>query len=84
VSLPSREEIDVVVLGPGFGECILIHIGEGDWIVFDSCLQSGTDRSAALVYLDSIGVKPETAIKLICASHWHDDHVGGLARLLGL
>jgi hypothetical protein len=79
---PAKDEIDVVVIGPGFGESILIHIGDGDWIIVDSCLDSSSDRPAALVFLDNIGVDARTAVKLICASHWHDDHVGGLADLV--
>lgn len=29
-----------------------------------------------------MGVDPSSAVKLVVASHWHDDHVRGLARLL--
>jgi hypothetical protein len=79
---PDKDEIDVVVVGPGFGESILVHIGDGDWIIVDSCLDSSSDRPAALVFFEYIGVDPTTAVKLICASHWHDDHVGGIADLV--
>jgi hypothetical protein len=78
---PDKDEIDVVVVGPGFGESILVHIGDGDWIIVDSCLDSSSNRPAALVFFEHIGVEPTTAVKLICASHWHDDHVGGIADL---
>jgi hypothetical protein len=37
---PNRDEIDVIVVGPGFGESILVHIGDGDWIIVDSCLDA--------------------------------------------
>lgn len=80
---PAKDEIDVVVIGPGFGECILIHIGAGEWIVIDSCVDSSSERPAAIVYLEKIGVDPSQAVKLVCASHWHDDHVGAMAELVG-
>jgi hypothetical protein len=79
---PDKDEIDIVVVGPGFGESILVHIGDGDWIIVDSCLDSSSGRPAALVFFEHIGVDPKTAVKLICASHWHDDHVGGIADLV--
>jgi Metallo-beta-lactamase superfamily len=82
LQIPAENEIDVVVVGPGFGESILIHIGDGDWIIVDSCLDSSSDRPAALVFFEHIGVDPKRAVKLICASHWHDDHVGGIADLI--
>jgi hypothetical protein len=79
---PDKDEIDVVVIGPGFGESILVHIGDGDWIIVDSCVDNSSNRPAALVFFELIGVDPTTAVKLICASHWHDDHVGGMADLV--
>jgi hypothetical protein len=82
LQIPDKNEIDVVVIVPGFGESILVHIGDGDWIIVDSCLDSSSGRPAALVYFEHIGVDPKMAVKLICASHWHDDHVGGIADLV--
>ena len=79
---PDKDNIDVVVIGPGFGETILIHIGDGDWIIIDSCIDSSSKRVAALVFFEHIGVDPANAVKLICASHWHDDHIGGIADLV--
>src|SRR5262249_40499519 len=52
LQIPDNSEIDVVVVGPGFGECILIHIGDGDWIIVDSCLDNSSGRPAALFFLN--------------------------------
>jgi hypothetical protein len=79
---PAKDEIEINIFGPGFGECIIIHVGFNDWIVIDSCIDSGSGRPAALVYLEGIGVDPATAVKLILCTHWHDDHVGGMSDLL--
>jgi hypothetical protein len=79
---PAKDEIDLVVIGPGFGESILLHIGDSDWIIVDSCLDCTSGRPAPLVFFESIGVDPAAAVRLVCASHWHDDHVGGIADVV--
>ncbi len=80
---PGGEEFEFTLLGPGYGESIVMHIGAGEWVVVDSCVYSdGTPR--ALRYLESIGVNPAQAIVLIVATHWHDDHIRGIARLVEL
>ena len=78
---PSANEIEVSILGPGFGECVLAHVGAGRWIIIDSCIDTATGRSAALSYLSEIGV-PASAVELIVATHWHDDHVRGMSSLV--
>lgn len=78
---PGSGELEISVFGPGFGESILIHVGNGAWIVIDSCIDPKTKRSVPLDYLDSMGVVPESAIRLVVASHWHADHVRGLHEI---
>jgi hypothetical protein len=70
------------VFGPGIGEAIAVHVGNGDWIAIDSCRQPGEKRPATLDYLQHIGVDVATRVRLVVATHWHDDHVGGLAQLV--
>lgn len=84
---PAPHEIEISVFGPGFGECIVIHVGSNEWLIVDSCVDASDPSDARPVaerYLRSIGVKLETQVKLIVASHWHDDHVRGLGRLVEL
>jgi len=78
---PDQNKIQVIIFGPGFGECILIHIGDHGWIIIDSCLNDSKEP-AGLAYLSSIGVDVEKNIKLIVATHWHDDHIKGLFKTL--
>jgi hypothetical protein len=35
-----------------------------------------------LAYLEARGIDPGTAVKLVVASHWHDDHIRGLSQVL--
>lgn len=82
---PAGDEIEVSIFGPGFGECIVVHVGGGEWIIVDSCIDSSArqdPRPVAEQYLRSLGVAMESRVKLIVATHWHDDHVGGMARLV--
>jgi hypothetical protein len=58
-----------------------LHIGHGRWLLVDSCLDSTSGEPASLQYLEALGVEAN-GIVLIVASHWHDDHVGGLSRLV--
>ena len=78
---PRPDEVEISLFGPGYGECIVIHTGDNQWIVVDSCINSQYKKPAALHYLSLIGVNPAVSVKLIVASHWHDDHVRGLGRM---
>lgn len=80
-SPPAVDELEVSLFGPGFGEAVAAHLGEQAWLLVDSCIDPESGRPATLEYLDSIGV-PRKAVRVLVASHWHDDHVRGLADLL--
>ena len=78
---PRKAELELTLLGPGYGESIVLHVGDGFWVLVDSCVdKDGTPR--ALRYLESIGVDPAEAVVLIVATHWHDDHIRGIANLV--
>jgi glyoxylase-like metal-dependent hydrolase (beta-lactamase superfamily II) len=70
------------VFGPGIGECVVAHIGGGDWIVVDSCIDRQLGQPVALEYLKSLEVDVATRVKLVVATHWHDDHIQGIAEIL--
>jgi hypothetical protein len=49
------------LIGPGYGESIIVHLGDGEWMIVDSCVQrldQGNPQSAAVAYLREIGVDP--------------------------
>jgi len=35
---PAADEIEVTLFGPGYGEAIAVHLGEGAWLLVDSCI----------------------------------------------
>lgn len=79
---PSHDQIEISLFGPGFGESIVAHLGNGNWIIVDSCVSANDNFPKALGYLNQIGVDPSTSVRLVVASHWHDDHVAGLSDTL--
>ena len=79
---PAADEIEYIIFGRGIGECILVHLGSGQWMVVDSCHDEAAGQAVALSYFEAIGINPATSIRLVFASHWHDDHVKGLTQIL--
>lgn len=81
MTAPRSDVIEVTVLGPGFGECVLVHYGDGHWIVVDSCTDQRNNKPAAVSYLNEIGASCDD-VRWIVVSHWHQDHVSGISELI--
>lgn len=79
---PAPHEVEISVFGPGLGECLVIHVGDGDWIIVDSFRDRATGQSVALDYLRAMNVDVGNRVQMVVASHWHDDHINGLDELL--
>jgi beta-lactamase superfamily II metal-dependent hydrolase len=77
---PAVDELEITVFGPGVGECVLVHCGEGNWLCIDSA-HEGT-RCWAIGYLTQLGVQSADSLRLIVCTHWHTDHVRGLTELV--
>ncbi len=78
---PKPDEIEISVFGSGYGECIVIHVGSGKWAIIDSCMDA-SQEPISLKYLRELGVSVEKDVFSVSASHWHDDHVKGLAKTI--
>lgn len=59
----------------------MIHVGAEEWLVVDSCVDEH-NQVVALAYLSALGVDTSRQVVRVVATHWHDDHVGGIARVL--
>lgn len=79
---PEPDELEVSLFGPGYGEAVVVHVGAGKWIVVDSCIEPYSRQPVALRYLRDLRLDADDAVKLIVATHWHDDHIRGLAAVL--
>ena len=78
---PPSDQVEVVLLGPRYGEALCVHIGDNRWLAVDSCLYGRPAMPAALFYFDKIGVSADR-LELVCVTHWHDDHVRGISELV--
>lgn len=75
---PAKKELEVTLLGRGVGECVVVHLLEGKWLVVDSFLKGNS--TATPWYLDSMGVDPD-AVETILVTHFHVDHYRGIDQL---
>jgi hypothetical protein len=77
---PAADQVEASLFGPGFGEAIAVHLGDGSWFLVDSC-QRQDDKFASLAYLVDLGVDVSSSVVGVLATHWHVDHVRGLCTL---
>lgn len=79
---PAPDVVEVSLFGPGFGEALAVHLGDGRWMLVDSCIHRRTGRPSSLEYLENLGVDVAEAVELVVISHWHDDHVRGIGEIV--
>lgn len=82
---PAADVVEVSLIGPGYGESVIIHLGDGEWVIVDSCATGnfqGFPRSAALAYLNRIKVNLADKVSCVLATHWHNDHISGLSEVV--
>jgi hypothetical protein len=52
-----------------------------NWIVIDSCIDGITRKNAVLTYFEEISINPANAVRLVIATHAHDDHIAGISEI---
>jgi len=79
---PNSEtaEITLIGTGGGYGESVVIHLGNDDWVVIDSFKNPVTGKILPLEYLEKIKVDL-AHVRLIICTHWHDDHIKGISEI---
>lgn len=84
MQIPSDSigEITLIGTGGGYGESIVVHLGNKTWIIIDSCIDPVSKKCLPLLYLEDIGVNIRTDVKLLICTHWHDDHIRGISQIL--
>lgn len=76
----AGDEFAIVVIGgPSQGESVMVHYGDGNWIIVDSCTYGGINVPHE--FMVKAEINPLQVKHIIC-SHWHDDHVSGMSDLL--
>jgi len=79
---PDSDELEISVIGPGRGECVIVHLGDNEWCIVDSCIARGSQNPVAIDYLRSLNNGALNGVRLIIATHWHDDHIRGISEVL--
>lgn len=79
---PDAREVEITVLGKGCGESIVVHPGDGAWVVIDSFCENKSRDPAPLVYLKSIGVDPAKDVTAVVLTHMHADHYRGIDKVV--
>lgn len=79
---PQNDELEISLFGPGVGECVVVHLGNNEWMIVDSCRSRAQAEPVALEYLEELGVDISSNVKLIVVTHWHDDHIDGISKLV--
>ncbi len=78
---PEPDEVEVSIFGPGYGESIVLHIGENKWFIIDSCINPASQEPAVLTYLRQMHLAPSIVVRQVVATHWHDDHIRGIGKI---
>lgn len=81
---PKANELEIGVFGRGFGECIVVGLGNNKFAIIDSFMNPDTGRSVALDYLECMGFDPKEAINYIVISHWHSDHIKMISDVIDI
>ncbi|MGF6636829.1 MBL fold metallo-hydrolase [Paraburkholderia sp. MM6662-R1] len=78
---PEPDTNEITTFGKGFGEAIVLH-RRGEWFIVDSFYDEPVSAKVPIAarYLDELGV-PASAVRIIVATHWHDDHTPGISQL---
>lgn len=76
----SDDRVHVFVLGPSYGESILVKVPLKRWILIDSFLseQKGSSICPVLELIERSGISLSCAV----LTHAHEDHCGGWAHIV--
>jgi hypothetical protein len=79
---PSANVVEVSIFGPGYGESVVVHLGNNKWLIVDSCIDRTNDSVPALDYLTNVNANAAEDVLLVVGSHAHDDHIAGISKIV--
>ena len=81
---PNKDELEVTLIGgsSGYGESVVVRYGNNEWAIVDSCVDVINQTCLPIVYLKEVGVNIKEQVKYVICTHWHDDHIQGLHKVL--
>ena len=80
----GNDELEVTLIGgsSGYGESVVVRYGNNEWAIVDSCVDVIKQTCLPVAYLKEIGVNIKEQVKYVICTHWHDDHIQGLHKVL--
>lgn len=83
-TLPDNNIIEITLIGTGggYGESVVAHLGNNNWMVVDSCIDPENKICLPLKFLQDKGVNIAENLKVIVCTHWHEDHTNGMDQLV--
>ena len=80
----GNDELEVTLIGgsSGYGESVVVRYGNNEWAIVDSCVDVIKQTCLPIAYLKEIGVNIKEQVKYVICTHWHDDHIQGLHKVL--
>lgn len=84
LTLPSKNELEISLFGPGYGESIVLHIPKVGWGIIDSCTtRIGRNHVIPpLEYLLHLLSPQYPKLAFVVLTHPHEDHYKGLDRVI--
>jgi glyoxylase-like metal-dependent hydrolase (beta-lactamase superfamily II) len=84
LNLPTSDQLEITLNGSGggYGESVVVHAGNGEWMIVDRCQAPTESEPLPLQYLRSIGVNLTTSVKRILYTHWDDDYIRGMSQIV--
>lgn len=77
----TKNELELVVFGRGYGESILFKYADSEYMVIDSFINPQTNNPIVIDYLNAIKI-PSSDIHKVVITHWHQDHIAGISEII--
>lgn len=73
--------MEVLLFGPGLGECSLIKLPNNKWVIIDCFIDPESQKPLPIFYFEKENI-PFEDVCLIIITHWHSDHIAGISQVI--